>query len=90
MPVVTKSPLAGPPQRHNIAPKRAADQANKLRPKAAAIWQVEAARQDWRPLPASPPAWTVGGTNHKAKKGNSLTAVRAFPDEGVGELPDDC
>ena len=55
MPVVTKSSLAGPPQRHNIDPKRATDQANKLRPKAASIRQVEAARQDWRTLPPSPP-----------------------------------
>ena len=78
--------MQDPPQRHNIDPKRAADQANKLRPKAAAIRQVEAARQDWRTLPAPPPAWTVGGTNHKVKKGNSLTAVRAFPD-GCQAIP---
>ena len=81
MPVVTKSSLAGPPQRHNIDPKRATDQANKLRPKAA---------EQQRPSKLKPPgktggcrslpARTVGGTNQKAKKGNSLTAVRAFPD----------
>ena len=53
----------------------------KLRPKAA---------EQQRPCKLKPPdktggcrplpARTVGGTNHKAKKGNSLTAVRAFPD----------
>ena len=53
----------------------------KLRPKAAEQQRPSKLKPPGktggcRPLPTR----TVGGTNHKAKKGNSMKAVRTFPD----------
>ena len=49
----------------------------KLRPKAAEQQRPSKLKPPGKTGGCRPlPTWTVGGTNHKAEKGNSLTSVR--------------